>query len=164
MEEALTQVQAKDTKERMAGVEMLQTLLEQRRKGLSASEVGSIVDATRGLLTDNNFRVCQGALQFTLTFLSRPSWSASGMPNNRSVMRLIGLYWHSWRQISSPTIIVERAGSTAWTHRNWRVREEFMRTMASAVSLFSAKEITLQRFILPSARYIRFLVVTSHKF
>jgi hypothetical protein len=31
-------------------------------------------------------------------------------------------------QVSSPTIIVERAGSYAWTHKNWRVREEFVYT------------------------------------
>ncbi|XP_002985873.2 CLIP-associated protein [Selaginella moellendorffii] len=164
MEEALTQVQAKDTKERMAGVEMLQTLLEQRRKGLSASEVGSIVDATRGLLTDNNFRVCQGALQVLASASALAGehlkvhfnvlvpaivecLGDAKQPVRDAANRLI----LALMEISSPTIIVERAGSTAWTHRNWRVREEFMRTMASAVSLFSAKEITLQRFILPSA-------------
>lgn len=63
MEEALVQLQAKDTKERMAGVERLQTLLEQSRKSLIASEVSSLVDASISLLKDNNFKVAQGALQ-----------------------------------------------------------------------------------------------------
>lgn len=57
------QLQSKDTKERMAGVERLQTLLEQCRKSLSSSETASLVDASMSLLKDNNFKVCQGALQ-----------------------------------------------------------------------------------------------------
>lgn len=52
-------------------------------------------------------------------------------------------------QVSSPTIIVERAGSYAWMHKSWRVREEFARTVTSAISLFSSTELTLQRAILP---------------
>ena len=52
-------------------------------------------------------------------------------------------------QVSSPTIIVERAGSYAWTHRSWRVREEFARTVTSAISLFASTELPLQRAILP---------------
>lgn len=52
-------------------------------------------------------------------------------------------------QVSSPTIIVERAGSYAWTHKSWRVREEFARTVTSAISLFASTELPLQRVILP---------------
>ncbi len=63
MEEAIAQLQAKDTKERMAGVERLQVLLEQSRKSLSPTEVGNLVDASVSLLKDHNFRVCKGALQ-----------------------------------------------------------------------------------------------------
>jgi CLIP-associating protein 1/2 len=63
MEEALELLQAKDTKERMAGVERLQALLEQSRRSLSALEVANLVDASLVLLKDNNFRVCQGTLQ-----------------------------------------------------------------------------------------------------
>ncbi|AQK44687.1 CLIP-associated protein [Zea mays] len=51
-------------------------------------------------------------------------------------------------EVSSPTIIVERAGSYAWTHKSWRVREEFVRTVASAVGLFASTEISLQRVLL----------------
>lgn len=63
MEEALELARAKDTKERMAGVERLHQLLEASRKGLSAAEATSLVDCCLDLLRDNNFRVSQGALQ-----------------------------------------------------------------------------------------------------
>lgn len=52
-------------------------------------------------------------------------------------------------QVSSPTIIVERAGSYAWSHKSWRVREEFARTVAAAVGLFASTELPLQRVLLP---------------
>ncbi|KAF6144341.1 hypothetical protein GIB67_024568 [Kingdonia uniflora] len=51
--------------------------------------------------------------------------------------------------VSSPTIIVERAGSYAWTHKSWRIREEFARTVTSAIGLFASTELPLQRVILP---------------
>ncbi|TQD72271.1 hypothetical protein C1H46_042175 [Malus baccata] len=51
--------------------------------------------------------------------------------------------------VSSPTIIVERAGSYAWAHKSWRVREEFARTVTSAIGLFASTELPLQRTILP---------------
>ncbi|KAL2945478.1 CLIP-associated protein [Bienertia sinuspersici] len=52
-------------------------------------------------------------------------------------------------EVSSPTIIVERAGSYAWEHKSWRVREEFARTVTSAINLFASTELPLQRAILP---------------
>ena len=55
-----------------------------------------------------------------------------------------------YMQISSPTIIVERAGSYAWSHKSWRIREEFARTVTSAIGLFASTELTLQRAVLPS--------------
>ena len=63
MEEALELVRAKDTKERMAGVERLHQLLEASRKSLSSLKVIALVDCCMDLLKDNNFRVSQGALQ-----------------------------------------------------------------------------------------------------
>jgi len=63
MEEALMQLQAKDTKERLAGVERLQIVLEQSRKRLTTAEVCTLVDASLPSLKDNNFRVAQGVLQ-----------------------------------------------------------------------------------------------------
>ena len=60
-------------------------------------------------------------------------------------------------QVSSPTIIVERAGSYAWTHKSWRVREEFARTVTSAIGLFAATELPLQRAILPPVYLLTFM-------
>lgn len=44
---------------------------------------------------------------------------------------------------------MERAGSYAWSHKSWRAREEFARTVATAVGLFASTELTLQRVLLP---------------
>lgn len=63
MEEALELARAKDTKERMAGVERLYELLEASRKSLNSAETTALVDCCLDLLKDNNFRVSQGALQ-----------------------------------------------------------------------------------------------------
>ncbi|KAG1362495.1 CLIP-associated protein [Cocos nucifera] len=63
MEEAMEMARAKDTKERMAGVERLHQLLEASTKSLSSAEVTALVDCCTDLLKDNNFRVSQGALQ-----------------------------------------------------------------------------------------------------
>lgn len=63
MEGALELARAKDTKERMAGVERLHEVLEGSRKSLSAAETTALVDCCLDLLKDNNFRVSQGALQ-----------------------------------------------------------------------------------------------------
>ena len=55
---------AKDTKERLAGVERLHEALEAAaRRGLSAGEVTSVVDTCMGLARDGNFRIAQGGLQ-----------------------------------------------------------------------------------------------------
>jgi hypothetical protein len=51
-------------------------------------------------------------------------------------------------QISSPTIILERAGNYAWAHKSWRVREEFILTVATAVGLFASTELLMQRVLL----------------
>ncbi|CAA0823913.1 CLIP-associated protein [Striga hermonthica] len=162
MEEALELARAKDTKERMAGVERLYQLLEASRKVLSPSEVTSLVDVCLDLLTDGNFRVSQGALQalasavvlsgdhFKLHFNALvpavvERLGDSKQPVRDAARRLL----LTLMEISSPTIIVERAGSYAWTHKSWRVREEFARTVTSASSLFASTELPLQRAILP---------------
>lgn len=69
---------------------------------------------------------------------------------------------HRMVQVSSPTIIVERAGSYAWMHKSWRVREEFARTVTSAIGLFASTELPLQRVILPPVRDFssRYMLVT----
>ncbi|XP_072956983.1 CLIP-associated protein [Typha angustifolia] len=162
MEEALEMARAKDTKERMAGVERLHELLEATRKGLSSAEVTSLVDCCMDLLKDNNFRVAQGGLQalssaavlagehFKLHFNGLVPAVVERLGDGKQPVRdaarqlLITLM-----EVSSPTIIVERAGSYAWTHKSWRVREEFARTVAAAVGLFASTELPLQRVLLP---------------
>ncbi|PIN03312.1 hypothetical protein CDL12_24170 [Handroanthus impetiginosus] len=162
MEEALELARAKDTKERMAGVERLYQLLEASRKTLSASEVTSLVDVCLDLLKDNNFRVSQGALQalasaavlsgehlklhFNALVPAVVERLGDGKQPVRDAARRLLL---TLMEVSSPTILVERAGSYAWTHRSWRVREEFARTVTSAIGLFASTELPLQRAILP---------------
>ncbi|CAJ2632810.1 unnamed protein product [Trifolium pratense] len=162
MEEALELARAKDTKERMAGVERLYQILEASRKSLTSSEVTSLVDSCTDLLKDNNFRVSQGALQSlaSAAVLSGEHFKlhynallpavvdrlGDGKQPVRDAARRLLL---TLMEVSSPTIIVERAGSSAWAHKSWRVREEFTRTVTSAINLFSATELPLQRAILP---------------
>ncbi|MED6132989.1 hypothetical protein PIB30_024066 [Stylosanthes scabra] len=161
MEEALELARAKDTKERMAGVERLHQVLESSRKALTSSEVTSLVDSCMDLLKDNNFKVSQGALQslasaavlsgdhFKLHFNALlpavvDRLGDAKQPVRDAARRLL----LTLMEVSSPTIIVERAGSSAWAHRSWRVREEFTRTVTSAINLFSSTELPLQRAIL----------------
>ncbi|KAG0621726.1 hypothetical protein M758_3G044000 [Ceratodon purpureus] len=167
MEEALVQLQAKDTKERMAGVERLQTVLEQCRKSLTAAEVSSLVDASISLLKDNNFKVAQGALQalasaaalggehLKLHFNALLPATVERLGDSKQPVRDAGRrFLLALMEISSPTSIVERAGAYAWGHKNWRVREEFARTAASALNLFTAAELPFQRLILPSVLHL----------
>lgn len=163
MEEVLELARAKDTKERLAAVERLHQLLEASRKSLSSSEVTSLVDCCLDLLKDNNFRVSQGALQAlaSAAVLSGEHLKlhfnalvpvvverlGDGKQPVRDAARRLLL---TLMEVSSPTIIVERAGSYAWTHKSWRVREEFARTVTSAIGLFASTELPLQRAILPS--------------
>ncbi|KNA13981.1 hypothetical protein SOVF_111640 [Spinacia oleracea] len=162
MEEALELARAKDTKERMAGVEHLHQLLEASRKPLTSSEVTSLVDTCIDLLKDNNFRVSQGGLlalasaavlsgdHFKIHFNALVPATVERLGDAKQPVRdaarrlLVTLM-----EVSSPTIIVERAGSYAWEHKSWRVREEFARTVTSAINLFASTELPLQRAILP---------------
>ncbi|XP_077250889.1 CLIP-associated protein-like [Tasmannia lanceolata] len=162
MEEALETARSKDTKERMAGVERLHQLLEASRKSLSSSEVTSLVDCCLDLLKDNNFRVSQGALQ-TLASAAVLSGEHLKLHFNALVPAIVERFGDGKQpvrdaarrllltlmEVSSPTIIVERAGNYAWTHKSWRVREEFARTVTSAIGLFASTELPLQRVLLP---------------
>ncbi|XP_038971250.1 CLIP-associated protein isoform X1 [Phoenix dactylifera] len=162
MEEALDLARAKDAKERMAGVERLHQFLEASRKSLSPAEVASLVDCCMDLLKEGNFRVSQGALQAlsSAAVLSGEHFKlhlnalvpaiverlGDGKQPVRDAARQLLI---TVMEVSSPTIIVERAGSYAWTHKTWRVREEFARTVTSAVGLFGSTELPLQRVLLP---------------
>ncbi|KAJ6843114.1 CLIP-associated protein [Iris pallida] len=162
MEEALEMARAKDTKERMAGVERLHHFLESSTRTLGSSEVTSLVDASMDLLRDGNFRISQGALQalssaavlsgehLKLHFNGLVPAVVERLGDGKQPVRdaarqlLVTLM-----EVSSPTIIVERAGSYAWNHKSWRVREEFARTVATAVGLFASTELPLQRVLFP---------------
>ncbi|XP_050204614.1 CLIP-associated protein isoform X2 [Mercurialis annua] len=163
MEEAIELARAKDTKERMAGVERLYQILESSRKSLSSTETTALVDCCLDLLKDNyNFKVSQGALMalasaavlsgehFKLHFNALvpavvERLGDAKQPVRDSARRLL----LTLMEVSSPTIIVERAGSYAWMHKSWRIREEFARTVTSAIGLFASTELPLQRAILP---------------
>ncbi|XP_076944908.1 CLIP-associated protein-like [Bidens hawaiensis] len=163
MDEALEMARSKDTKERMAGVERLHELLEASRKSLTSTEVTSLVDCCLDLLKDNNFRVSQGGLQAldsaavlsgehlklhfnALVPATVERLGDAKQPVRDAARRLL----LTLMQVSSPTLIVERAGSNAWSHKSWRVREEFAKTVTSAIGLFASTELPLQRAILPS--------------
>ncbi|KAL8158976.1 hypothetical protein V2J09_000513 [Rumex salicifolius] len=162
MEEALELVRCKDTKERMAGVDHLHQLLEASSKPLSSSEVTSLVDACLDLLNDDYFRVSQGALQVLASAAVHAGDHLRIHVNSlvpAAVERLgdakqpvrdaaRGLLL-TLMEVSSPTTIMERAGSYAWEHKSWRVREEFVRTVTSAINLFTSTELPLQRDIMP---------------
>ncbi|CAM0903887.1 unnamed protein product [Alopecurus aequalis] len=162
MEAALEAARAKDTKERLAGVERLHEALEAAaRRGLTAAEVTALVDTCIDLTRDANFRVAQGGLQalaaaavlagehFKIHLNALVPAAVERLGDGKQPVRdaarqlLITLM-----EISSPTIIVERAGSYAWAHKSWRVREEFVLTVAAAVGLFASTELLMQRVLL----------------
>ncbi|PKA56536.1 CLIP-associated protein [Apostasia shenzhenica] len=161
MEEAMEMARSKDTKERLAAVERLHQSLESSRRSLSSGEATALVDCCMDLLRDNNFRVAQGALHAlsSAAVLSGENLKLHLNALVPAVVERLGDGKQPVRdaarqllvtlmEVSSPTIIVERAGSFAWTHKSWRVREEFARTAATAISLFASVELTLPRVML----------------
>lgn len=154
---------AKDAKERMAGVERLrQMLVSRQRNPLSSPEVSVVVGCCLDLLRDGSVRVSHGALQALADLaavsgeLLKPHFNAlvhaavnrlgdAKQPVRDSARRLL----LTLTEVSSPKIIVERAGSYAWKHKSWRVREEFSRTVTSAIGRFAPIVLPLYRVILP---------------
>ncbi|KAM0904238.1 hypothetical protein ACQ4PT_018122 [Festuca glaucescens] len=162
MEAALEAARAKDTKERLAGVERLHEALDAAaRRGLTSAEVTALVDTCIDLTRDANFRVAQGGLQalaaaavlagdhFKIHLNALVPAAVERMGDGKQPVReaarqlLITLM-----EIASPTIILERAGNYAWAHKSWRVREEFVHTVATAVGLFASTELLMQRVLL----------------
>uniref|UniRef100_A0A0D9VIC6 TOG domain-containing protein n=1 Tax=Leersia perrieri TaxID=77586 RepID=A0A0D9VIC6_9ORYZ len=165
MEAALEAARAKDTKQRLAGVERLQEALDAAatRRGLTSAEVTALVDVCMDLAKDGNFRVAQGGLQalsaaavlagdhFKIHLNALVPAAVERLGDGKQPVRDAArqlLVTLMEVRVSSPTIIVERAGSYAWTHKSWRVREEFVRTVATAVGLFASTELPLQRVLL----------------
>ncbi|KAK3154631.1 hypothetical protein QOZ80_2BG0193110 [Eleusine coracana subsp. coracana] len=162
MQAALDAARAKDTNGRLAGVERLHDALDAAaRRGLTPAEVTSLVDTCVDLTGDGNFRVAQGGLQalsaaavlagdhFEVHLNALVPMAVERLGDGKQPVRdaarqlLVTLM-----EISSPTIIVERAGNYAWTHKSRKVREEFVRTVAAAVGLFASTELPLQRVLL----------------
>ncbi|KAK3158459.1 hypothetical protein QOZ80_2AG0137500 [Eleusine coracana subsp. coracana] len=162
MQAALDAARAKDTNGRLAGVERLHEALDAAaRRGLTPAEVTSLVDTCMDLTGDGNFRVSQGGLQalsaaavlagdqFKVHLNALVPMAVERLGDGKQPVRdaarqlLVTLM-----EISSPTIIVERAGNYAWTHKSRKVREEFVRTVAAAVGLFASTELPLQRVLL----------------
>ncbi|MCE0482354.1 hypothetical protein HAX54_041041 [Datura stramonium] len=130
MEEALELARAKDTKENGRCRETPPTSRSLQEEPLFFREVTSLVDVCLDLLKDNNFR---------------KDWA---MPNSPLETLLGDCY--ILMQVSSPTIIVERAGPYAWMHRSFRVREEFApRIRYISNWSFCINRAPLQRAILP---------------
>ncbi|KAJ1416845.1 Vacuole morphology and inheritance protein 14, Fab1-binding region [Sesbania bispinosa] len=134
MEEALELARAKDAKERMAGVERLHQQLQVSQGALQAL-------ASAAVLSGDHFKLHFNALVPAVV----DRLGDAKQPVRDAARRLL----LTLMEVSSPTIIVERAGSFAWTCKSWRVREEFARTVTSAIGLFSSTELPLQRAILP---------------
>ncbi|ONM16043.1 CLIP-associated protein [Zea mays] len=127
----------------------------------AALEAARAKDTCMDLTRDANFRIAQGGLQalsaaavvagdhFKIHLNALVPAAVERLGDGKQPVRdaarqlLITLM-----EVSSPTIIVERAGSYAWTHKSWRVREEFVRTVATAIGLFASTEISLQRVLL----------------
>jgi CLIP-associating protein 1/2 len=87
------------------------------------------------LLSNDKQPVCHAAWQLLVTLkLSFPSPQLVYFLNDIAVL--------SVSHVSSPIIIVERAGNYAWTHKSWKVREEFVRTVAASVQTFRGKRKT----------------------
>ncbi|KAE9590984.1 putative CLASP domain-containing protein [Lupinus albus] len=143
MEEALELARAKDTKERMAGVERLHQLLEASRK-ISQGALQALASAV--VLSGEHFKLHFNSLVPAVV----DRLGDAKQPVRDAARRLL----LTLMEVSSPTIIVERAGSFAWAHKSWRVREEFTRTVTSAINLFASTELPLQRAILPPVLHL----------
>ncbi|GKV19481.1 hypothetical protein SLEP1_g29740 [Rubroshorea leprosula] len=164
MEEALELARSKDSKDRAAGTERLHSLLESSGKPLSAAEVASLVTTCIDLLNDTtNPRASLGAFQClaSTAVLSPDRLRVHFDAVLPAVVERLGDEKLPLRdaargllltlmEVSSPTIIIERAGSAAWMHAITRVREEFVRIVTAAVTVFaSAEQLTLLRVVLP---------------
>lgn len=161
MDKLLDLARSKDPKDRVAGVERLHSLLESSVNPLSAAEVTSLVTASVDLLNDvSNSRVSLGAFQclastavlspdyLKLHFDSLLPAVVGRLGDEKQPLRdaARGLLL-TLMEVSSPTIVVERAGSVAWMDASMRVREEFVRIVTSAITVYA--EFTLMRVILP---------------
>ncbi|EOY05437.1 CLIP-associated protein, putative isoform 1 [Theobroma cacao] len=161
MEKPLELARSKDPKGRAAKAELLHSLLQSSTKPLSSSDVASLVSTCLDLLDDPyNLKASLGALQ---CLASAAVLSADHLKlhfdgvvpavveclgdDNQPLRDAARGLLLTFMEVSSPTIIVDKAGPVTWVHNNWRVREEFVRIVTSAVTVFASTEF--MKAILP---------------
>ena len=120
-----------------------QTYLETNRVE-NREEAAKMSDATAQLLKENNFKVCVAALNAACLGVSgAPDAFRHHVPlflpavfdrlgdlkaPVREAARKL-LVTLMARQVSSPVDLIGKS-SSAWKHKNWRVREELLKTVA----------------------------------
>ncbi|MBA0712617.1 hypothetical protein Golax_011704, partial [Gossypium laxum] len=161
MEKLLELARSKDPKDRATGAELLHSLLQSSTGPLSSSDVESLVSACLHLLNDpSNLNASLGALQ---CLASAAVLSADNLKLHfdgvlPAIVECLGDDKQPLRdaargllltfmEVSSPTIIVDKVGPITWAHNSLRVREEFMRTVTSAITVFTSMEF--MKAILP---------------
>ncbi|TYG52992.1 hypothetical protein ES288_D09G073000v1 [Gossypium darwinii] len=161
MEKLLELARSKDPKDRATGAELLHSLLQSSTGPLSSSDVESLVSACLHLLNDpSNLNASLGALQ---CLASAAVLSADNLKLHfdgvlPAIVECLGDDEQPLRdaargllltfmEVSSPTIIVDKVGPITWAHNSPRVREEFMRTVTSAITVFTSMEF--MKAILP---------------
>ena len=117
-------------------------------------EAGRIADAVAQLLNENNFKVCVAALNVAaLGVMGAPEHFRHHVPlflpgvfdrlgdlkgpvreAGRKLLVVLMAY-----QVSNPDALIGK-GSPGWKHKNWRVREELLRTVTTAFA-----ELELER-------------------
>ncbi|KAJ3681669.1 hypothetical protein LUZ60_014242 [Juncus effusus] len=166
MEKALEMARSTDFKVRMAGVERLCRALEKSSGDLSASEAAALVECCLDLLQDANPVAAEGAL-FLLSFgaclagdhfkirldLLVPAAVDRLGDENLLVRGAARQLLVTLMEVSSPAIVMERAGGFAWTNESWRVREQFVRTVGSAAVLFGT-DLPLMHALLPNVLHL----------
>ncbi|XWS13531.1 hypothetical protein CRYUN_Cryun36dG0044700 [Craigia yunnanensis] len=161
MEKSLELARSKDPKHRATGAELLHSLLQSSTKPLSSSDVESLVSTCLDLLNNpSNLKASLGALQClaSAAVLSADhlklhfDWVLPAvvdcLGDDKQPLRdaARGLLL-TFMEVSSPTIIVDKVGPVTWVHNSLRVREEFVRIVTSAITVFASAEF--MKAILP---------------
>ncbi|KAG8483186.1 hypothetical protein CXB51_022159 [Gossypium anomalum] len=142
MEKLLELARSKDPKDRATGAELLHSLLQSSTGPLSSSDVESLFQlclASAAVLSADNLKLhFDGVLPAIVECLGDDKQPL------RDAARGLLL---TFMEVSSPTIIVDKVGPITWAHNSLRVREEFMRTVTSAITVFTSMEF--MKAILP---------------
>ncbi|KAL4587266.1 hypothetical protein LXL04_000134 [Taraxacum kok-saghyz] len=112
----------------------------------ATSRIGTNCVLPLSIVSYDGFQVISPSI---IEILSHSSNSASRRLYNASIAPYIGASYVKFfesavARVSSPSLIVEKAGSNVWAHKSWRVGKEFARTVTSANLLFASTELPLQ--------------------